>query len=248
VVRAKLGEAQTQGGRRAPGRAHARVARGRPSTLKDAQVRLPARPGGRGRVAPPKHRSEGVINTALWASRGRRKDLSSIATSVGMFWLPVALRDEVPPVSDRIFIDGTRDFTHFDKWALSPHGLRFWRRICAVGDDRRAIYGFAAPTKRGERSGLHPRSSTPAPRAGLSIPLCAGDRGEFRADVSQRHRGYARGAEEARQGRLQAARSSWRAARVTIEKNTPPGGLNSSRYSSASSRKVCHVKGRRARR
>lgn len=92
----------------------------------------------------PQHRSE-VIKTALWALEESKKDPRTIDFE-DMFWLPVVLEMKVPQF-DRIFIDETQDFSRtmveLALMACAPGG-----RICAVGDDRQAIYGFRGADER----------------------------------------------------------------------------------------------------
>ena len=92
----------------------------------------------------PQHRNE-VIKTALWALEECKRDPSTIDFD-DMFWLPVVLGMRVPQF-DRIFIDETQDFSRtmveLALMACAPGG-----RICAVGDDRQAIYGFRGADER----------------------------------------------------------------------------------------------------
>jgi DNA helicase-2/ATP-dependent DNA helicase PcrA len=61
-------------------------------------------------------------------------------------WLPVVLGLRVPQF-DRVFVDETQDFNRtmveLALMACAPGG-----RICAVGDDRQAIYGFRGADER----------------------------------------------------------------------------------------------------
>lgn len=92
----------------------------------------------------PQHRAD-VIKTALWALDEGQKDPRSIDFD-DMFWLPVVLGLRVPQF-DRIFVDETQDFSRtmveLALMACAPGG-----RICAVGDDRQAIYGFRGADER----------------------------------------------------------------------------------------------------
>lgn len=92
----------------------------------------------------PQHRAD-IIKTALWALEESKKDPTTIDFD-DMFWLPVALDMRVPQF-DRIFIDETQDFSRtmveLALMACAPGG-----RICAVGDDRQAIYGFRGADER----------------------------------------------------------------------------------------------------
>jgi superfamily I DNA/RNA helicase len=94
-------------------------------------------------VAP--HLRPQVIAAALWVLEESKAD-PSVVSFDDMVWLPVVLGLRVPQF-DRVFVDETQDFNRtmveLALMACAPGG-----RICAVGDDRQAIYGFRGADER----------------------------------------------------------------------------------------------------